>query len=151
MLTEIMRQVWPHLIRAGVKTATVRYSGSGDSGSWDGVEFDPEIPKEVKAVIVSVPEIFSRWENGSWVKGRHIAEVSLIDAIERAADEVVGFRHRGWENNEGAEGSVVFDVDQMSLTNDHRQFFQTHEDYCNTYEVPLDPLAEMALRTATDT
>lgn len=115
--------------------ARIEYAGSGDSGSVsdvtitrdDGLSFDDQA-----AVEVLVRE--SHFVNGSWQAGTAGRLMTLRQALEDFAEEVLEELHGGWENNEGAEGQVVFELDRdgvASVSVEHNEFF-TESNYMET-------------------
>jgi hypothetical protein len=54
--------------------------------------------------------------------------ISLEQAAIRVAMSAVGYRHAGWENHDGGEGNVTFDVQTRSIRVEHRTFIQSYED-----------------------
>src|ERR1700681_2109266 len=78
------------LERLGVAKVTVAYDGVGDSGSGEGVTFDPD-------PAAGIPE-------------------GLTNLIEDAA---YAFLPGGWEINEGSFGTLEIDVRGRKLNRDH--------------------------------
>jgi hypothetical protein len=62
----------PQLTKLGVSKLTVNYSGSGDEGSIDDIDVQPEgiaIPRELEAQICDLTDDFLYCEHGSWGDG----------------------------------------------------------------------------------
>ena len=55
--------------------------------------------------------------------------MSIRDAIEHFAYDCLAQTHGGWENNEGAFGTFVFDVADQSITLDYNQRFEDVESF----------------------
>lgn len=53
--------------------------------------------------------------------------MSLREAIEHMAYDCLAQSHGGWENNEGAYGSFVFDVAAETITLEFNQRFEDSE------------------------
>jgi hypothetical protein len=53
--------------------------------------------------------------------------VSVANAIEALAYDLLGQAYCGWENNEGAYGEFTFDVAARSITLDYNQRFTDSE------------------------
>jgi hypothetical protein len=119
------RFLFKALRAAGVSRAVVNYSGSGDSGGPDGVRY--ENPQgEIKPVALprlSQYETLSEYVEDQWRSTFKLTQRALSDAIMDHAMDAVETRFAGWENNEGAQGDVIFDVGASSVTAEHHQFY----------------------------
>ena len=102
------------LAEAGIHKVTVDYDGSGDSGqiesieAWDAGNEKIPFPSEVKIQLIS--------GNGD----HPLSEQSLEAAVETLAWDYLEI-HYGWENNDGAFGTFVFDVSDRSITLEHNE------------------------------
>jgi hypothetical protein len=61
-----------------------------------------------------------------------VPKSSLTEAVENLAWDYLEERHAGWENNDGAFGTFVFDVAGRTITLEHNERFtdvttSTHE------------------------
>ena len=50
------------------------------------------------------------------------AEMGLCEAVFSLMESAVSNQYGGWENNEGAEGTVTFDVKEGTLHVEHGQY-----------------------------
>jgi len=76
----------PKLNELGVTKLTVNYSGSGDEGSIDGIDVEPEgltIPSEVEEQISDLADEFLYSQYGSWGDGDGGTGTIVIDPVER--------------------------------------------------------------------
>lgn len=76
----------PKLTELGVTKLTVNYSGSGDEGSIDGIDVEPEglaLPDELKEQISDLSDEFLYSEHGSWGDGDGATGTIIIDPVER--------------------------------------------------------------------
>ena len=114
------------LAEAGIHRVTVEYDGSGDSGLIDTIEAwnagNDRMPLPLEPRIQFVPES----------PGSPSAEYNLEAAIETVAWDYLYDLHCGWENNDGAYGTFVFDVPARTLTLEHNERYTevsttTHE------------------------
>lgn len=84
-------QLGQRLLAANVLKATISFSGSGDSGSIDSVDFEyvpgKELPKEAEKVLTDDLESWTY----KWLEG-------------------TGY---DWYNNDGGQGEVVFDLTEV--------------------------------------
>jgi hypothetical protein len=86
----------PKLLELGVTKLTVHYSGSGDEGSVDGIDVEPEglaLPHE------------------------------LEEQVGDLADEFLYAEHGSWGDGDGATGTIVFDPGEDKIINEHGWYF----------------------------
>jgi hypothetical protein len=77
--------VIPKLAELDVRKLTVHYSGSGDEGFIDSIEFEPDgvvIPPELKEQISDLADEFLNAEHGSWGDGDGATGTVVIDPID---------------------------------------------------------------------
>jgi len=70
------------LKKEGVKLVTMSYSGSGDSGDVDDLDYKPHAPKDSQ----------------------------LQQDVEKYLDNVINSFESGWENNDGGRGEITWKV-----------------------------------------
>jgi hypothetical protein len=78
-------RIVPMLRELGVRKLTVNYSGSGDEGSVDGIDVEPEglaIPDELEEEISDLTDEFLYSEHGSWGDGDGATGTIVIDTVE---------------------------------------------------------------------
>ncbi len=118
--------------QAGLGHARVEFDGSGDSGSITDVfsaSDEGPILNEVPDVTISfttfgydiVPVTAS--ENDDVDKQKHAFRIvattkpaALTDVLEEIFWDLIGRRHSGWENGEGAYGECRFDATNGTIT-----------------------------------
>jgi hypothetical protein len=91
-VSAIKLRVIPKLSALGIQSLTVSYSGSGDEGSIEGFEVRPsriELPAELEA------------------------------EIDELASDFLYSKHGSWGNDEGASGTLVLNVPEGKLINEH--------------------------------
>jgi len=79
------KTIIPKLTELGVTRLTVNYSGSGDEGSIDGVDVEPEglaLPDELEEQISDLADEFLYSEHGSWGDGDGGTGTIVIDPVE---------------------------------------------------------------------
>jgi hypothetical protein len=107
--------VFTALANAGIHRVTVDYDGSGDSGqienveAWSAANERMPFPSESRIQLVS--------ENSDHLSVEH----NLEAAVESVAWDYLDDLYYGWENNDGAFGTFVFDVPGRSVTLDHNE------------------------------
>jgi hypothetical protein len=104
--------------REGVKSFTVSFEGSGDSGQIEDVGLDGKIRKlPVEGAKVS--------EGTQWLNGNSTAvyrkATDLEDLITSVCYEALESVCGGWENNDGAYGEFVFDVKKRKVQLDFNE------------------------------
>jgi hypothetical protein len=98
--------------REGVKSFTVSFDGSGDSGQIEGIELDKKIlGLDVEGAKVSEG---CTWTNGVrtpiWKDAK-----DLEDLIESVCYDVLETACDGWEINEGSYGEFTFDIEKRKV------------------------------------
>lgn len=115
--------IFAALAAAGIHRVTVGYDGSGDSGQIDAIEAwdadDQRIPLPLEPKLPSA-------------NPRQTSEKNLESAVEDLAWDYLEQLYSGWENNDGACGTFVFDVLKRTVTLEHNERFTdvnvfTHE------------------------
>jgi hypothetical protein len=74
----------PKLIELGVTRLTVNYSGSGDEGSIDEIEVEPEglaLPHELEEQISDLADAFLYSEHGTWGDGDGATGTIVVDPV----------------------------------------------------------------------
>lgn len=115
------------LAAAGVARVTVIFDGYGDSGGIEDVA--------VEGALTELPAIeVSCWQ-AAYGDGEAETEVAkpLKDAVEDLALAYLSQTHGGWENNEGAFGEVVIDVESGTATLDYHERLSRTDDYSYTF------------------
>jgi hypothetical protein len=107
--TTLKRDIIPRLKKLGVATVECRYSGYGDSGSVETVEYFDADHKPV-----TVRESRSK-------KTR---------PIEYVLDD---FLPSGFENNDGGQGDITIDIEAGTVTIEHQQNYTEHDDSTMEY------------------
>jgi hypothetical protein len=112
---------------AGVTKATVEFSGSGDSGQLDGVAFEPEA-QDFPAIDVTL-------RSTSMYPGSHLNRyLTVDDLIETLAFQVIDAAgHSGWENNDGASGNIVFDIEAGTIEFEIYSYYTSSEFSSETF------------------
>jgi hypothetical protein len=110
------------LAAAGVTHVVVSFDGYGDSGQIENIE--------VKAgdAIIAIPAGEVEVARAGWDRPEpERSVISIADAIERLAYDLLEQTHCGWENNEGAYGEFTFDVAKQTITLDFNYRFVDSE------------------------
>lgn len=79
------KSIIPKLNELGVTKLTINYSGSGDEGSVEGFDVEPQglaIPNELEEQICDLADEFLYSEHGSWEDGDGGTGMIIIDPVE---------------------------------------------------------------------
>jgi hypothetical protein len=119
------RVILDALRAAGATRAVGEYSGSGDDGGFDSVDI------EGASALPSVEcvRIDSRREGDRWVYVTVPDVRPLQDVVEDFLGEYVDSHHGGWENGDGASGTVALDVATGVIRIDHESYYTASESY----------------------
>ena len=109
------------LAASGIHTVTVDYDGSGDSGQIENVEAWTAANERLP--FPTEPRIRLASEN----PGRPDTEQNLEAAVESIAWDYLYDLYSGWENNDGAFGTFVFDVPSRSVTLEHSERYTGYD------------------------
>lgn len=115
--TNAIHTLPPRLSALSVAVVSASYSGCGDSGQIDGVDFRTA---DNRVVTSDIPGDL-----------RNEVENFLYDALE--------FRHGGWENNDGGEGEFCWVLAANYMEHTHRDFYtETDSTYHEGFADLLD-------------
>jgi hypothetical protein len=110
------------LTTAGVTRVVVSFDGYGDSGQIENIEV------KTGDATVAMPETEIEVACAEWGQAEPVHSlVSVANAIEALAYDLLGQAYCGWEDNEGAYGEFTFDVAARSITLDYNQRFTDSE------------------------
>ena len=97
-------QILPQFRELGVANIEVSYSGYGDDGSIDGVQYRD--PTGIRVDRATIPE-------------------KLIEALEQCVYELLP---AGFEINEGGQGTLTIDVQLAKVTIQHQENYTESRD-----------------------
>ena len=109
--------VFAALAATGISRVTVEYDGCGDSGQIENV--DAWNASNEKIPFPTDPKI----RLASDIPDRPFVEISLETAVEELAWDHLEEMFPGWEIDDGALGTFVFDVAGHAITLEHRARF----------------------------
>ena len=106
------------LAAANVTEVIVDFDGCGDSGQIESITF--------KSGDDTVAEPFGNiaLEPGHYGRQMGAQSMDLRSAGEELAYDALQVDHAGWENNDGAFGTITFDVAASSITLDYNERFE---------------------------
>jgi len=113
---------------AGVTRVVVSFDGYGDSGQIENMEAQVgDDPVTMPGTAIEIAE--SVWDQTEPKR----ASVSISDAVESLAYDVLEKTHCGWENGDGAYGDVIFDVAEGVITLDYNERYTASENHTHTF------------------
>jgi hypothetical protein len=112
--------VFAALAETGIHCITVDYDGSGDSGQIENIEAWTADTKRLP--FPTEPRIRLESENPE----RPCDEQNLEAAVESVAWDYLYDLYSGWENNDRAFGTFVFDVPSRTVTLEHNERYTEH-------------------------
>ena len=116
------------LALAGVTRVVVSFDGYGDSGQIENVEAQAgDDPATMPGAAIEIAEAV-----GDQIEPKR-SSVSISDAVESLAYDVLEKTHCGWENGDGAYGDVIFDVAEGAITLDYNERFTASENHTHTF------------------
>lgn len=116
------------LALAGVTRIVVSFDGYGDSGQIENVEVQAgDDPVTMPVAAIELAEAV--WDQAEPKR----SSVSIAEAVESLAYDVLEKTHCGWENNDGAYGDIVFDVEEETITLDYNERYTASENYTHTF------------------
>jgi hypothetical protein len=116
------------LALAGVTRVVVSFDGYGDSGQIENVEAQAgDDPVTMPGAAIEIAETV--WDQPEPKR----SSVSIAAAVESLAYDVLEKTHCGWENNDGAYGDVIFDVEEETITLDYNERYTASENYTHTF------------------
>jgi len=112
------------LASAGVTRVVVTFDGQGDSGHIEDVT---AFNGGAQIALPKTPvEIITRHYGAD---APHVEVSPAAEAIETLAYHLLANTHGGWENNEGAFGEFVFDVEQGAISLEFNERYESSERY----------------------
>jgi hypothetical protein len=116
------------LSAAGLTHVIVSFDGYGDTGQIENIEakaHDEVVKLPPREVVIacavwgaSEPELHS---------------VSIAEAVERLAYDLLEETHCGWEDNDGAYGDFIFDAARRSIALDYNERYTASENYTHEF------------------
>lgn len=112
------------------QSATIDYSGGGDSGDISTVAvFPSERMDSLAQAMVVLRCVRGEWRDGHYQPIVEDRSVALSQALEDFTLEWVNSTHGGWENNDGGQGTVTIDVTENTFNLEHTEFYTESTGY----------------------
>ena len=106
------------LASLGIARVVVAFDGSGDSGQIEAMEaFTAGNAAAALGGDLRIPIRRAPWDGSA----AETHELTLADAIEALAYDLLAETHGGWEDNEGAYGEFSFDVASQTITLEYNE------------------------------
>lgn len=113
---------------AGITHVTVTFDGGGDSGQIEDISAVADNTK-IELPSAEIELVSHIW--GQEEPKRTL--LSVAEAIEQLAYDLLSLTHCGWENNDGAYGEFVFDVPERTISLEHNERYVTAELYSHSW------------------
>lgn len=124
-MQHLKQAVIPFLREAGIVTVEVRFDGYGDSGAVEECTCIDGTGKQVPCPEVIVEE---ERDDGPGDAAPQ-RQVTLYSALEELTYFALERHHPGWEDNEGAVGTLEIDVAAESFTLDCKVRYIEYDDH----------------------
>ena len=118
LVTLSLATLCPILRAHGITEATIDYDGYGDEGQVNDI-----LLHDVDRKPVAMPAARCAAYHLTQLGALESEEASLEQALDRFTTEALETLHAGWENNEGALGTLVIDVEAAVATLEHSTRF----------------------------
>lgn len=103
-----LRRILPVLRENAVEHVTVRFDGSGDSGSVEEADYQPEI--DTRLITVPIIKVTRDFVDGEWRLNNEIDNVNINNAIDEVANDCLEETGVDYYNNDGGWGELHIDV-----------------------------------------
>lgn len=120
--------------RYGIQQIIVNYSGGGDEGQTDQIDFDPPDQLDGDELVQQLVEGHD-WDREKREKVRRIdlRTMSPEDAAEALCDAaLVQAGHSGYHNGDGGEGTLTLTLEGESAVLAHSNFYTASDDSVHT-------------------
>lgn len=122
VLAENKTSLFDALAGARIDTVEVTFNGYADEGQIEGAVADGEGgDTDLQSIHVEV----ARVEWGNQIVTRQT--LSVKDAIEKLVHDILEQTYSGWENNQGAYGDFLFDVEEQTIKLNFNERIETSE------------------------
>jgi hypothetical protein len=118
--------VFDALAAAGIANVTVSFDGEGDSGQIHDIT--------VEGQVTQLPDLPIEIQDAPWrAQGAVYRKTTLFHAVEALCYDYLAHDHEGWENNDGAYGEFLFDVQQRRVELDFNARFSDSVNSTHSY------------------
>lgn len=114
----------------GFKSFSISYSGSGDSGAIDEIEYEL-LNEFAEETGYTRQETSYDYESKKWLTREVPATVR--DILEEYAYAYLEHHHGGWEINDGQSGTIEFDG--KTITHEGQSYYTESTDISEEYEI----------------
>ncbi|KFI24464.1 hypothetical protein CG51_17955 [Haematobacter missouriensis] len=113
---------------AGISEIIVTFDGAGDSGQVE------DIDARRGETVVPIPDTAITLAQVSWgISEISTSSMSLSDAVETLAYDLLSDSHGGWENCDGAFGAFHFDAEAGTILLDYNERFTSSEQFNHSF------------------
>ena len=113
---------------AGITEIIVTFDGAGDSGQVE------DIDARRGDAVVPMPDVSVTLAQVSWGNSEiSTSSMSLSEAVETLAYDLLSDCHGGWENCDGAFGEFHFDAEAATILLDYNERFTSSEQFNHSF------------------
>ena len=113
---------------AGITEIIVTFDGAGDSGQIEGID------ARRSDAVVPMPDTAITLAQVSWgISEMSTSSMSLSEAVETLAYDLLSDSHGGWENCDGAFGAFHFDAEAGTILLDYNERFTSSEQFNHSF------------------
>ena len=113
---------------AGLTEIIVTFDGAGDSGQIE------DIDARRGDAVVPMPDTAITFAQVSWgISEISTSSMSLSEAVETLAYDLLSDSHGGWENCDGAFGEFHFDAAAGTILLDYNERFTSSEQFNHSF------------------
>lgn len=106
----------------------IMFDGEGDSGQIEDVTaFAGEVQVDFPKTSVQITSL-SFWKTETQTR-----ELPVAEAVETLAYDFLSATHGGWENNDGAYGEFLFDVENDTISLDFNERFSDSTHHAHVW------------------
>ena len=132
-ITENKQAILSYLYTHGIHKVVCEYSGSGDSGQVDCVVAYDSSENKITSKDSLTLQITSReWKDGQYITKHYDKNLTFYEAIEEFVYQWLSDNYGGWENNEGASGTLEIFPGSQQFIFSHTVYEQVSETYNHT-------------------
>lgn len=113
---------------AGITEIILTFDGAGDSGQIE------DIGARRGDAVVPIPDLAITLARVCWsISEISTSSMSLSEAVETLAYDLLSDSHGGWENCDGAFGELHFDAEAGTILLDYSERFTSSEQFNHSF------------------
>lgn len=109
-----------------ISSFTLHFDGSGDSGSFDEVDFEKDNNILIEPIFGAQVLEYVQYSKENGQEFVLMKEPTIKDLIESICCDFLEIHHCGWENNDGSYGDFSFSVDEDKI---YLEFYKRQTEF----------------------